>query len=203
MAPDGRNGPHLGVWSRPVAQRRDIRPGYAIIRPNRDRMVCKLTRAFVVLILLVSVGLMLAVTIGGWNKLEGLTPVNFVWSAVYLVMAFFIARWARGILPLAAVLGVLLLAIAAIAGLGVSGTSWYDRTHSAYAGAHAIGGGSGLGAGLLGTLVLLLVPVELILAVVAVVGFAQGWNVEQEVPLEEAERRGSKPVASGPPAPAV
>jgi hypothetical protein len=29
-------------------------------------------------------------------------------------------------------------------------------------------------------------------------GFAQGWNVETEVPVEEAKRRGSKPVAVGP-----
>ena len=183
-----------------MAPPRQIRPGYAVIRPNRDRMACKLTRALIVLVLLVSVALMLAVTCGGWSKLEGLALVNFAWSAAYLVMAFFIARWSRGVLPLAAVLGVLLLAIAAVAGLGITGTSWYDRTHGAYAGAQALGGGSGLGAGLLGTLVLLLVPVELSLVVIAAIGFTQGWNVEQEVSLEEADRRGSKPVASGPPA---
>jgi hypothetical protein len=181
-----------------MAQLRQIRPGYAVIRPNRERAVCKLTRLFVVLVLLVSVGLMLAVTIGGWSKLEGMTPINFVWCAVYLVMAFYIARCARGLLPLAAVLGVLLLAIAAIAGFGLGGTSWYDRSHSAFAGAHALGGGRGLSADLLGTLVFLLIPVELVLVLIAVVGFAQGWNVEQEVTSEEAERRGSRPVAQGP-----
>ena len=30
------------------------------------------------------------------------------------------------------------------------------------------------------------------------IAFAQGWNVEQEVPEEEARRRGSKTVARGP-----
>ena len=169
-----------------MAAPRQTRPGYVVIHPNRDRRACKLTRALVVLVLLVSVALMLAVTVGGWNKLEGLTPINFVWCGVYLVMAFFIARWSRGLLPLAAALGVLLLAIAAIAGLGLTGTSWYDRTHGAYAGAHALGGGGGLGAGTLGAFVLLLVPVELVLIVVAIIGFAQGWNVEQEVPRDHA-----------------
>ena len=182
-----------------MAQERQIRPGYAVIHPNRDRMVCKLTRLLVVLVLLVSVGLMLAVTIGGWSKLQGMTPVNFIWSAVYLVMAFYIARWARGLLPIAAVLGVLLLAIAAIAALGLGGTSWFDRSHSAFAGAQALGGGGhGLSADLLGTLVVLLIPVSLALVVVASVGFAQRWNVELEVSDEEAARRGGRPVARGP-----
>jgi hypothetical protein len=179
-----------------MAAARQIRPGYVVIHPNRDRWVCKLTRAFVVLVLLVSVALMLAVTFGGWNKLEGLTPINFVWCGVYLVMAFFIARWSRGLLPLAAALGVLLLAIAAIAGLGLTGTSWYDRTYNSYAGAHALGGGAGFSAGTLGAFVLLLVPVELVLVVVAIVGFTQGWNVEQEVPREQADARGTPPLAS-------
>jgi hypothetical protein len=183
-----------------MAQERRIRAGYAVIHPNRERMICKVTRLFVVLVLLVSVALMLAVTIGGWSKLEGMTPVNFIWCAVYLVMAFFILRWARGLLPIAAVLAVLLLAIAVIAWLGVGGTSWYDRTHGNFAAAHAIGGGQGLNASAIGTLVVLLIPVELVLVVVAIVGFAQRWNVELEVTHEEAQRRGSKPVVSGPPA---
>ena len=181
-----------------MAQLRQIRPGYAVIHPNRDRMACKVTRVLVVIVLLVSVAIMLAVTIGGWSKLQGLTPVNFVWSAIYLVIAFFIARWARGVLPIAAVLGVLLLAIAAIAALGLTGTSWNDRSHGAYLGAHALGGGSGFSAGLLGTFVFLLIPVELLLVVIAIVGFAQGWNVEQEVPQAEADRRRAKPVAHDP-----
>jgi hypothetical protein len=181
-----------------VAPTRNIRPGYTVIHPNRDRAACKLTRMLVVLVLLVSVGLMLTVTIGGWSKLQGMTPVNFIWCGIYLVMAFYIARWARGLLPLAAVLGVLLLAIAAIAGFGLGGTSWYDRSHSAFAHAHAIGGGAGLNADLLGTLVFLLVPVEILLVVIAMLGFSQGWNVELEVTREEAERRGSRPIAQGP-----
>jgi hypothetical protein len=40
--------------------------------------------------------------------------------------------------------------------------------------------------------------VEALLIVVAMVGFAQGWNVELEVPTEEARRRGSKSIESGP-----
>ena len=34
--------------------------------------------------------------------------------------------------------------------------------------------------------------------VVAIIGFAQGWNVELEVPDEEARRRGYRPRPVGP-----
>ncbi len=169
-----------------MAQARRIRPGYSIIHPNRDRAVCKATRWLVIVILLVSVGLMLAVTIGGWSKLQGMTALNFIWCALYLVIAVFILRWARGLLPIAAGLALLLLAISVIAGLGVGGTSWFERSHSGYSGAHALGGGHGLSADLLGTLVVLLIPVELALIVVALVGFTQRWNVELEVGPERA-----------------
>jgi len=177
-----------------VAHHRDVRPGYTVIHPNRDRAVCKVTRVFVVIVLLVSVALMLAVTVGGWSKLEGMTPVNFIWCAVYVVMAFFIARWARGLLPIVGVLGLLLLAISLIATLGLGGTSWFDRSNASYAAAHALGGGPGLSSDTIGTLVLLLVPVELVLILVAIIGFAQRWNVELEVPDEEAaaRRRGGR-----------
>ncbi len=92
-------------------------------------------------------------------------------------MAFFIARWARGLLPIAGVLGLLLLAIALIATVGLGGTSWFDRSNAGYGAAHALGGGQGLSSHTIGTLVLLLVPVEVLLILVAVLGFAQGWNV--------------------------
>ena len=173
-----------------VAQHRTVRPGYTVIHPNRDRTVCKLTRLLVAAVLLVSIALMLVVTIGGWTKLQGMKPVNFVWCGIYLVMAIYVLRWARGLLPIAAALAVLLIAIAAIAGIGVGGTSWFDRGHAGYSHAGSMFGGAGLSADAIGTFTLLLIPVELVLVVLAIVGFAQGWNVELEVPDEEARRRG-------------
>jgi hypothetical protein len=174
----------------PVAQRRILRPGYTVIHPNRDKPVCKLTRVLVALILLLSVALMLTVTIGGWTKLQGMKPINFIWCAIYLVMAIYVLRWARGLLPIAAALAVLLIAIAAIAGFGVGGTSWFDRGHYGYGHAGSLFGGTGLSADAIGTLTLLLIPVEAVLVIAAIVGFAQGWNIELEVPDEEARRRG-------------
>src|SRR5438270_5316700 len=105
---------------------RNLPPGYTVIHPNRDKAVCKATKGIVVLILLISVGLMLIVTIGGWSKLQGMKPVNLIWCALYLIIAFYIARWNRGLLPIAAALAILLPILAVIAGTGVSGTSWFD-----------------------------------------------------------------------------
>jgi hypothetical protein len=181
-----------------VAQVRNVRPGYTVIHPNRDKALCKVTRLLVVLILLVSVALMLILTFGGWSKLQGLKPVNFVWCGVYVIIAFYIWRWARGLLPIAAALAILLLIIAVIAGTGLSGTSWFDRNHFGFAAPHSLFGGKGLTPDTLGALTVLLVPVEALLIIVAMVGFSQGWNVEMEVPEEEARRRGSKSIESGP-----
>jgi hypothetical protein len=181
-----------------MAQVRNVRPGYAVINPNRDKAICKVTRLIVVLILLASVALMLVLTVGGWSKLQGLKPINFLWCAVYLIIAYYVLRWARGLLPITAGLAALLLIVAVIAGTGVAGASWFDRQHAGFASAQSLLGGKGLGDGVLGSATLLLIPVEVALIVFAMIGFAQGWNVEIEVPEEEAKRRGSKPVAVGP-----
>ncbi|HWE33032.1 MAG TPA: hypothetical protein VG410_06075 [Solirubrobacteraceae bacterium] len=184
-----------------MPQVRHIPPGYTIIHPNRDKAVCKATKLIVVLILLASIVLMLIVTIGGWSKLQGLKPVNFAWCLVYLLIGVYVWRWTRGLLPIAAALAILLLILSLIAGTGVSGTSWFDRNHFGFAAPHTIFGGKGLGPDILGTITLILAPVQVLLIFFSMRGFAQGWNVELEVPIEEAERRSSgKPAAPAAPA---
>jgi hypothetical protein len=179
-----------------------ITPGYTVIHPNRDKAVCKATKAIVALILLVSVVLMLIVTIGGWSKLQGTKPVNFGWCAIYLIIAFYIWRWNRGLLPIAAALAILLLVISLVAGLGASGTSWFDRNHAGFAAPDSMVGGKGLGTDTLGAVTLLIAPVQLLLIIFAMRGFAQGWNVEQEVPIDEAKRRSGSAAGTPPPEPA-
>jgi hypothetical protein len=180
-----------------MAQQRDVTPGYTVIFPNREKAASKLMKAVVALIMLVSVGLLLIVTIGGWSQLEGMKPVNFFLCIVYLIIAFYIfARWARGMLPIAAGLAILLLMVALVAGLGLSGTSWFDRSHSGFASAQSLFGGTGLSAKTLGTVTLLLVPVQVLLILFALRAFAQGWNVEQEIPIDEARERGYNPPES-------
>jgi hypothetical protein len=175
---------------------RNLPPGYTVIHPNRDKPICKVTKAIVVLILLISVGLMLIVTLGGWSKLQGLKPINFAWCLLYLIFAFYVSRWARGLLPIAAAFAILLLIVSLIAGTGTFGstTSWFDRSHGGFGSAHSIFGANGLTPDTLGLVTVLIAPVQVLLIVFAMRAFSQGWNVEVEVPIEEAQRRGSTPI---------
>jgi hypothetical protein len=191
--------PAQKVSSAFVAQVRNVRPGYVVVHPNRQKAICRLTRLLVVVLLVGSVVLMLMLTIGGWSKLQGLKPINFVWCLVYVLLAVAIlVKWARGLLPIAALFAILMLIIAVVATTGLAGTSWFDRSHTGFAAPDSLFGGGGLSADVLGTITVLLIPVSLALIVFAMVGFAQGWNVEQEVPEEEARKRGLKTVAGGP-----
>jgi FtsH-binding integral membrane protein len=139
-----------------------------ITHPNRSKAVVQSTRAAVVALLLVSAALVLIVLVGGWRSLEGNVPVLVGYVAVYLVMAFFAARWNRGVLPLGAALAVLLLIFA-----GVSAPAWFARDKSGFA-------QPALNAGLLGVITLAIIPVQILLIVFAMRGFRQGWNVELE-----------------------
>ncbi len=87
---------------------------------------------------------------------------------MYLVLAFYAARWNRGVLPVAAALAVLLLIFAAVAG-----PAWFARDKTGFA-------EPGLPSSLLGLLTLLLVPLQILLVAFAMRGFQQGWNVELE-----------------------
>jgi hypothetical protein len=180
---------------------RNLPPGYTIRYPNREKAASKVTRQIVVLLMLGSVALMLVVTFGGWSKLQGLKPLNFAWCAIYLIIAFYVQfRWSRGLLPIAAALAIILLILAVIAGTGYSGTSWFDRSHSGFAHAKSLFGGTGLTADTLGLFTLLIAPIQALLIFFAMRGFAQGWNVEQEVRSDDMGRRGGSPSAPGEPA---
>jgi hypothetical protein len=146
------------------------RSGVVITHPNRDKPVVQGTRATVVLLLLLSAGLVLIVTAGGWQVLQSAWPVQAAYIVVYLVLAFFAARWNRGVLPVAAALAVLLLIFALVAA-----PFWFDRNKTGFAEPN-------LDAGLLGVVTLLIVPVQMLLIAFAMRGFGQGWNVELERP---------------------
>ena len=82
--------------------------GVIITHPNRDKAVVQSTRAIVILLMLVTAALVAVVTIGGWSVLQGALPVQLGYIVVYLLLAFYAARWNRGVLPISAALAVLL-----------------------------------------------------------------------------------------------
>lgn len=139
-----------------------------IEHPNREKASSKLVKLVVVLFLLVSAVLVTVVTIGGWDALAGGQILQVAYIVLYLVMAFYVARWNRGVLPVAAALAIIMLIFAA-----VSGPEWFDRGKDGFT-------DPDLDADLLGTITLIIVPVQVILIAFAVQGFTQAWNIEVE-----------------------
>jgi presenilin-like A22 family membrane protease len=150
--------------------------GYVITHPNRDKPASKATKAIVVLLLLVTAGLMIVITIGGWQALQGAKPVQIAYPLLFLFFAFMIARWNRGLLPVTAALSIILLIFAA-----VSGNAWFDRDKAGFTSPN-------IDESIIGMLTFILVPVQVLLIGFSMRGFQQAWNVEVEKP--ESELRG-------------
>ena len=145
--------------------------------PNRDKAESKATRAAVVLLLVTSAALLAVVTLGGFSELQGMVPVATAYFVIYLVIAFFVLRWNRGVLPVAAAGAVLLAVFAAVAA-----PAWFARDKSGF-------DTPALEPSILGLLTVVLVPVSVLLIAFALRGFQQAWNVEVEV-YEEDEYGG-------------
>jgi hypothetical protein len=156
-----------------------------LVHPNRGKAESKATKAVVILLLITSAALILVVTIGGWSQLQGAQIVSFAYALIYLGMAFFVSRWNRGVLPVAAGLALLFAVIAAVAG-----PAWFDRDKPGFA-------DPTLDPSILGLLTLILVPVQILLVAFAMRGFQQQWNVEVEVTRDEAGRYDGGDVGPG------
>ena len=87
-----------------------------LVHPNRDKASSQTLRGIVFLLLVISAALILIVTLGGWSHLQGAQPISFAYVIVYVVMAWQVVRWNRGVLPVAAALAILFAVIAAVAG---------------------------------------------------------------------------------------
>ena len=159
-------------------------PGSVIAHPNRERASSRATRAVLVLVLLASALLMLVVTVGGWSALEGARALQIGYIVVYLLVAALVARWKRGLLPVAGALAAILLIFAA-----VSGPAWLDRDRDGFT-------DPALDSSLLGLLTLLLVPLQVLVVAFTTRGFRQRWNVEVEPPAGEPGR--GRPRAGSP-----
>ena len=145
-------------------RRDDVRLEY----PNREKASSKNTKYIVVLLTLVSAALMTIVTVGGWDALQGAKFVQVAYILIYLLIAFYIARWRSGMLPVIAALATIMLIFAA-----VSAPEWFARDKDGFE-------DPAIEAGLLGMITLVIVPVQLLLIAFAMVGFRQNWHVEVE-----------------------
>src|SRR5439155_9126066 len=143
-------------------------PNVIIEHPNREKASSKATKAVVLLLLLGSAGLVAIVTVGGWSALEGAKALQIAYILLYLVMAYFVARWNRGVLPVAAALAIVLLIFAAVAG-----PEWFARAKAGF-------NEPTLNENVPGLVTFIIVPVQIFLIAFAMRGFQQAWNVEVE-----------------------
>jgi TRAP-type C4-dicarboxylate transport system permease small subunit len=150
-----------------------------IEHPNRRKVASRVTKALVVLLLLVSAALILVVTIGGWDVLEGAKALQIAYVVLDVLMAFLVARWNRGVLPVAAALAIVTLIFAALAG-----PQWFERDKEGFA-------QPALDGSVLGLVTLLLVPVQALLILASLKAFRKAWNVE----VERRPASGARPVA--------
>jgi hypothetical protein len=149
------------------------RPGYELWRPNREKAQSKTTKGIVALVLLVSAGLMAVIVLGGWERMQStsIAIMSLAWAALYVFCAIMIARWNRGLLPVASALAVILAIFAAVAAPG-----WFARDKDGL-------DSPVLPESLIGLLVVILLFVQILLVVVAMIAFNQEWHVEEERPI--------------------
>ncbi len=164
-----------------------VREGYELWHPNREKAESKTTKAIVAFVLLISAALLIIITLGGWERLQspGVGLITLFWAGLYVLFALLVLRWNRGLLPVASAMAILMAIFAAVAADG-----WFARAKDGL-------DDPALPPDLLGVLTIVVIPVQLLLITVAMIAFNQAWNVEEERPI--GGRRGDAPPP--PPAP--
>ena len=160
----------------------EVRPGYELWRPNREKAASVTTKFVIVLLLLATAVLAAIITIGGWSLLKGgggMGVVCAIYAILYAFFAFLVARWSRGILPVAAALSMILAIFCA-----VGADSWFARDKAGFDEAP-------LSSSLIGLLVIILGLLQLVLIAAALYGFNQEWHVEEERPIGSGEDYGA------------
>jgi hypothetical protein len=166
----------------------EVRPGYELWRPNRQK-AGSVTTKFVIVLLLVATAIVAGlITIGGWSLLKGGSGMGLVcaiYAILYAFFAFLVARWSRGILPLTAALSMILAIFCA-----VGASSWFERDKAGFDEAL-------LSSSLIGLLVVILGLLQIVLSVAAFSGFSQEWHVEEERPIGSGENYGAGAAPGG------
>jgi hypothetical protein len=169
----------------------EVRPGYELWRPNREKASSTTTKFVVVLLLLATAAIAALVTIGGWSLLKGGSGMGLIcaiYAILYAFFAFLVVRWNRGILPVVAALSMILAIFCA-----VGAESWFNRDRQGFDSAV-------LNSSLIGLLVVILGLLQIVLIAAALYAFNQEWHVEEERPIGSGEDYGAG--ASGHPQPA-
>ena len=160
----------------------EVRPGYELWRPNRERSGSATAKFVIVFLLLATAALAALITIAGWPLLKGggaMGVVCIIYAVLYALFGFLVARWNRGVLPVAAATSMILAIFCA-----VGADSWFAREKDGFAEAL-------LPSSLLGLLVIALGLLQIVLIAAALYGFNQEWHVEEERPIGSGEDYGA------------
>jgi hypothetical protein len=160
----------------------EVTPGYELWHPNREKPAVITTRLVIIFLMLATAGIAAVITIAVFSLLDGGTTVRIlclIYAGLYVLFAFRVARWSRGVLPVAASLSTL-LAIFCAAGAN----SWFARDKPGFEGA-------AIPVSVIGLLVVILMLLQLVLIVAAFYGFSQEWHVEEERQIGSGEDYGA------------
>jgi hypothetical protein len=160
----------------------EVRPGYELWRPNREKAESITTRFVLVFLLAATAVIAALITITGFSLMtggSGMAVICLIYAALYAFFAFLVFRWNRGILPVAAALSTI-LAIFCATGAG----SWFARDKT------------GLDEGLIsssaiGLLVIVLLLLQVVVVAACLYAFNQNWHVEEERPIGSGEDYGA------------
>ena len=162
----------------------EVRPGYELWRPNREKAESVTTRLILVILLAATAAVAALVTITGFSLMtggSGMGIVCLIYAALYAFFAFLVARWSRGILPVAAALSTILAIFCA-----TGADSWFARDKAGFEDAL-------IPVSLIGVLVIGLLLLQIVVVVVSLYGFNQEWHVEEERPIGSGEDYGASP----------
>jgi hypothetical protein len=172
----------------------EVRPGYELWRPNREKAESVTTKVVLVILLAATSIIAVIVAISGFSLMSGgtgMAMVTLIYGLLYAFFAFLVARWNRGILPVAAALSMILAIFCA-----VGANSWFARDKGGFEDGL-------LPVTLIGLLVVVLALLQIVLIAAALYGFNQEWHVEEERPIGAGEDYGAgAPPENGAPQPA-
>jgi hypothetical protein len=160
----------------------EVRPGYELWRPNREKAESVTTRLVLVFLLAATAVIAALVTITGFSLMTGggsMGVMCLIYAALYAFFAFLVFRWSRGILPVAAALSTILAIFCA-----TGAESWFARDKAGFE--------EGLiPVPMIGLLIVILMLLQVIVVAVALYGFNQNWHVEEERPIGSGEDYGA------------
>jgi lysylphosphatidylglycerol synthetase-like protein (DUF2156 family) len=160
----------------------EVTPGYELWHPNREKADVITTKFVVAFLMLATSVVAFLITIGGFSLLSGgggMGVVCLIFAILYAFFSFLVARWSRGILPVAASLSTILAIFCA-----VGANSWFARDKTGFDEAL-------LPSSLIGLLVIVMLLLQIVLVVACFYGFSQDWHVEEERPIGSGEDYGA------------